>query len=194
MQISILAPARGATSFILCCIAHILDFNPRSREGSDPIIAQMQCHIILFQSSLPRGERPDRRAGAQYPDDFNPRSREGSDVSDGGAVPANFNFNPRSREGSDMKRLWSVFTDDMISILAPARGATVLLNRSGLHTRISILAPARGATYGYEPQSRQLIISILAPARGATQLLSLFFQLFQISILAPARGATGTSY
>ena len=34
------------------------DFNPRSREGSDPILPFKVVNDILFQSTLPRGERP----------------------------------------------------------------------------------------------------------------------------------------
>ena len=57
-------------------------------------------------------------------DNFNPRSREGSDRG-----PADFwehsryHFNPRSREGSDRKYGHRNFKR-MISIHAPARGAT----------------------------------------------------------------------
>ena len=80
---------------------------------------------FLFQSSLPRGERPP------FPlfclpvvSDFNPRSREGSDTL------------PRSR-----------FPGTVISILAPARGATAcIIGMSDCPIVISILAPARGAT------------------------------------------------
>ena len=89
----------------------------------------------------------------------------------------------------------------------------MLLNRSGLHTRISILAPARGATISFISTPPLLEISILAPARGATNPRSISSTVSahfnprsregsdlsrrtklrafpQISILAPARGAT----
>ena len=61
LNISILAPARGATPLRRC----------------------VQLTHDLFQSSLPRGERPPvfyvKSADAM---DFNPRSREGSDFRD----------------------------------------------------------------------------------------------------------------
>ena len=101
----------------------------------------------------------------------------------------------------------------LISIHAPARGATTGRQATGCAGSISIHAPARGATYqqGIERMwSRK--ISIHAPARGATiyQRFLLLIFLFQftplregrhirrvrpkqgheISIHAPARGAT----
>ena len=79
VNISIHAPARGATSrshWANNCSVH---FNPRSREGSD-------CYQALAD-----------RIGRN----FNPRSREGSDSSCTVNDPNRLYFNPRSREGSD---------------------------------------------------------------------------------------------
>ena len=56
-QISIHAPARGATKRATGSCENLMNFNPRSREGSDDVV----CHII------------------RSIDYFNPRSREGSD-------------------------------------------------------------------------------------------------------------------
>ena len=79
------------------------DFNPRSREGSDKILfctftiffsisihapakgATMSLLRVSttaeFQSTLPRRERPCAATGASAHAHFNPRSREGSDTS-----------------------------------------------------------------------------------------------------------------
>ena len=79
MDISIRAPARGATGQQPLCIFDADDFNPRSREGSDQEIpgGYFNCRISIrapargatrivcndsirnreFQSALPRGER-----------------------------------------------------------------------------------------------------------------------------------------
>ena len=56
-QISIRAPARGATRFYLCISGTMTNFNPRSREGSD---GGRNDHPCFYRN-------------------FNPRSREGSD-------------------------------------------------------------------------------------------------------------------
>ena len=100
------------------------------------------------------------------------------------------NFNPRSREGSDDASRVIKSDGYTISILAPARGATLTDAVSCVVTEISILASARGATStaifldavgGFQSSlprgERQCVrsdptpynpISILAPARGAT--------------------------
>ena len=58
----------------------------------------------------------------------------------------------------------------VISILAPARGATKDSAHASAAANISILAPARGATSShFVAVERDLVISILAPARGATR-------------------------
>ena len=77
----------------------------------------------LFQSTLPRRERP---VVASLPDLYN-------------------YFNPRSREGSDYG--WEVSTvKEYISIHAPAKGATVEDVQDLKQSIISIHAPAKGAT------------------------------------------------
>ena len=101
----------------------LINFNPRSREGSDSSPHCFGYYCILFQSTLPRGERHDHAgldAGRGY-------------------------FNPRSREGSDGKwpMSWAI---KAISIHAPARGATLIDAKHALERGISIHAPARGAT------------------------------------------------
>ena len=82
-----------------------MNFNPRSREGSD--FHQSSFNIYIFN--------------------FNPRSREGSDLSN--FIPNVFfiNFNPRSREGSDATIPTNCNRYDRISIHAPAKGATKIL-------------------------------------------------------------------
>ena len=122
-----------------------LDFNPRSREGSDDVLSS---NDFIFH-------------------DFNPRSREGSDyysenpASDGTtfqstlprgerllfrkSITSRHNFNPRSREGSDNVCSFLYILHN-ISIHAPARGATSTYQLMLLCSFISIHAPARGAT------------------------------------------------
>ena len=54
-------------------------------------------------------------------------------------------FNPRTRKGCDVIR-WQRDTTYIVSIHAPARGATALVLREAVHIEVSIHAPARGAT------------------------------------------------
>ena len=78
--ISIHAPARGATSQFHSMGLFWMNFNPRSRKGSDPDDVRVAKILTEFQSTLPQGERPSSSplssSGAR---NFNPRSRKGSD-------------------------------------------------------------------------------------------------------------------
>ena len=56
------------------------------------------------------------------------------------------NFNPRSREGSDGDEDIKTGYADVISIHAPAKGATINLDIITIFYAISIHAPAKGAT------------------------------------------------
>ena len=101
-EISIHAPAKGATYNAVVIAAEDDDFNPRSREGSD---------------AVDTGSR-------QFRMNFNPRSREGSDGLREPRAKQPVHFNPRSREGSD-ETIKLVVKEDSISIHAPAKGATL---------------------------------------------------------------------
>ncbi len=146
IEISIHAPARGATS---------------SKNGHFP--------TMEFQSTLPRGERPIRPSPLlSGHDNFNPRSREGSDLFGFLQIQCREDFNPRSREGSDgYSRNGDYSREGFQSTLPrgerPPPGQDFLLLGG-----ISIHAPARGATRRCWRCSETLSISIHAPARGAT--------------------------
>ncbi len=99
-DISIHAPTRGATHFAIGSFALPVDFNPRSHKGSDDndlggwhkgeisihaptrgatLALQHPLQMIIFQSTLPQGERqytPLLSLSIKY---FNPRSHKGSD-------------------------------------------------------------------------------------------------------------------
>ena len=59
--ISIHAPTRGATLIDLFIRVFLDNFNPRSHEGSDGIHFVTPVVTVLFQSTLPRGERQDHK-------------------------------------------------------------------------------------------------------------------------------------
>ena len=103
--ISIRAPARGATLVILGLPTkpHISIRAPARGATSS---FSLLCMSPIFQSALPRGERPSCA-----------RSR---------AAPNGY-FNPRSREGSDYNGYVTQDAYMAISIRAPARGATFIV-------------------------------------------------------------------
>jgi len=99
-------------------------------------------------------------------------------------------FNPRTREGCDQETITDHVYGILVSIHAPARGATLNICRIPLciqcfnprtregcdlttlfhpiATCVSIHAPARGATLSSQPSPSSSMVSIHAPARGAT--------------------------
>ena len=132
------------TRFFFASPAH--NFNPRSREGSDNPCFPPVLLPVQFQSTLPRRERRLLNQKVCLKKSyFNPRSREGSDAPLFLLSNRGKNFNPRSREGSD-KKSRSSYLLILISIHAPAKGATEPGKPYAHPTKISIHAPAKGAT------------------------------------------------
>ena len=78
----------------------------------------------------------------------------------------------------------------LISIHAPAKGATASMLIPLARSKISIHAPAKGATTLELYRWRLRTISIHAPAKGATDKLAKSMAIKYISIHAPAKGAT----
>ena len=150
-----------------------VNFNPRSREGSDTYA----------------GSRFDHHRN------FNPRSREGSDYKRWRDIDEQNNFNPRSREGSDERGKGQKVVY-RISIHAPARGATPCTHLHSYIIIISIHAPARGATLdAADPLDVLPEISIHAPARGATYNLrdAMVYLVFQSTLPRGERRRSSSS-
>jgi len=78
----------------------------------------------------------------------------------------------------------------LVSIHAPARGATLRRPKRSLPVPVSIHAPARGATPPSNVVLASSAVSIHAPARGATCGAISLMSRITVSIHAPARGAT----
>ena len=103
-----------------------------------------------------------------YTRDFNPRSRKGSDLFGNCISRQRQNFNPRSRKGSD-DPLVNYDLTITISIHAPARGATTVVNERQRTTPLfQSTLPQGERHYSIVPCTSMSAISIHAPARGAT--------------------------
>ena len=154
-------------------------FNPRSREGSDPT-AVFLLHFPSISIHAPaRGATAGITATQNLSQDFNPRSREGSDTVCSPFVISSQYFNPRSREGSDLPSwcIWSMAS--IISIHAPARGATkVTVHFNQNHSNISIHAPARGATYSPHEIKERLQINFNPRSREGSDTIRSHFPSF----------------
>ena len=145
-SVSIHAPARGATKYGLSNVSIAefqstlprgerrslqairafknICFNPRSRAGSDaPRLSLIDQAERVSIHAPARGATPPSFAETAIRNSFNPRSRAGSDYYPQGRAGGKKRFNPRSRAGSDgIKR--GLGLDEIVSIHAPARGAT----------------------------------------------------------------------
>ena len=108
LQVSIHAPARGATLARAALPAVYRGFNPRAREGRDPCPRRSPSRISWFQSTRPRGARPSKN----------------------GCCCKSSGFQSTRPRGA--RRV--IFKDErvasLVSIHAPARGATCLTRRA----------------------------------------------------------------
>ena len=123
--ISIHAPVKGATSAETRPSHSRFDSNPRSREGSDKLRPGLICSTFVFQSTLPRRERPVQLESIFTCNGFQ------------STLPR------RERQDPD----GYIIVCKAISIHAPVKGATAVPpdTRPACST-ISIHAPVKGAT------------------------------------------------
>ena len=105
-------------------LEHFRYFNPRSREGSDRVAISSFVYLLYF----------------------NPRSREGSDYVGGFMITLYSDFNPRSREGSDEYPTNFLFHLFQFQSTLPRRERHNFFSDLSAMILISIHAPAKGAT------------------------------------------------
>ena len=132
--ISIHAPAKGATSVRQTSARPSRNFNPRSREGSDPPAALWASSCRLFQSTLPRRERRldvihVRRSGA-FQSTLPRRERRVSARAPSASQRFQSTLPRRERRCYDKGTSSAI----LISIHAPAKGATIRPSRVMIST------------------------------------------------------------
>ena len=145
-DVSIHAPAWGATDLLLRFVGPQRGFNPRTRVGCDAVRSKAHHPNLRFQSTHPRGVRPRAQVYKLLSKAFqstHPRGvRPGRSAHSCSPAP--------------------------VSIHAPAWGATRVAGGSGPRGLVSIHAPAWGATLSGQGFRADLPVSIHAPAWGAT--------------------------
>ena len=145
-------------------------FNPRTRVGCDHMAECQQAVPGCVSIHAPAwGATPMAPSFCARPMCFNPRTRVGCDARRGGRNTRPGSFNPRTRVGCDDHRRVLEAVVAVVSIHAPAWGATmwgrtlaVRLMRFNPRTRVGCDAGQGDAT------SPAGIVSIHAPAWGAT--------------------------
>ena len=103
IQISIHAPTRGATMvrIALSLISSLFQSTLPRGERLD-VNLKLLCNLINFNPRSHEGSDADSQALLPSATYFNPRSHEGSDGSSFYIKYIAINFNPRSHEGSDL--------------------------------------------------------------------------------------------
>ncbi len=149
------------------CPTHVVSsyFNPRTREGCDCAALQTVSENLISIHAPARGATGPIWLGSRWVGmNFNPRTREGCDKLCKCELDCDCaDFNPRTREGCDMVVCVPPQLDELISIHAPARGATQPAFALTEKVNISIHAPARGATIHNKAYSAQITFQSTHP-------------------------------
>ena len=194
----------------LVAVKHI-HFNPRSLVGNDYIpvgtytIVEISIHVpswgttiftrrqppcILFQSTVPRGERRHRYQILRTKNRFQSTFPRGERRTGGSQAVAACNFNPRSLVGNDglhFHRDWRRF----ISIHVPSWGTTITDKPVNLRYLYFNPRSLVGNDSETGSQCGQNHISIHVPSWGTTEYLGDQDGEFEISIHVPSWGTTG---
>src|SRR5258708_11817734 len=120
---------------------------------------------------------------------FDPRPREGGDSPPRLRNPTRHCFDPRPREGGDLK-IDRVLLRLVVSIHAPAKGATRSTRSTTAPFGVSIHAPAKGATREAVEGCGVLRFRSTPPRRGRRRITRRGSIQATVSIHAPAKGAT----
>ena len=145
-DVSIHAPARGATLYRPVRPPASCRFNPRTREGCDSLLLYWRVRLCRFQSTHPRGVRrfqPNQVYGNRKFQSTHPRGVRRYYCGVGKTPRAFQSTHPR---GVRPINFLCGCNSKGVSIHAPARGATWGQMIIGEHQLVSIHAPARGAT------------------------------------------------
>ncbi len=147
-----------------------------------------------FRSTLPRRERPGGAGRSECSTVFRSTLPRRERLSDGGALDRVMMFRstlPRRERLAARTR--KIRHDEFRSTL-PRRERLLLIGGRGKRHVVSIHAPAKGATQGQNITDAAVEVSIHAPAKGATQHVVPDDSKLAVSIHAPAKGATPRRY
>ena len=191
IDVSIHAPARGATAAHGAMQHALACFNPRARAGRDAIWRALQLAVCMFQSTRPRGARRDHVPTVTWPIDVSIHApargatdqshdvmRRYADVSihapaRGATVASAVSmasmrcFNPRARAGRDRLDVPGSAAGTVFQSTRP-RGARP--HDDAAHAIVLMFQSTRprGARHDRLRHVTQSCVSIHAPARGAT--------------------------
>ena len=217
--VSIHAPTQGATRLPLLCFQPYQSFNPRSHAGSDLSPPPAPLPFSVFQSTLPRRERPFAASSSFalfsvsiHAPTQNPRSHAGSDLSPPPAplpfsvfqstlprrerriivlvVSILVGFNPRSHAGSD----------EVTNAVNGLKESFNPRSHAGSDDKTPVRVPELKMFQSTLPRRERreeitsikiwVEVSIHAPTQGATEASIQSMCILTVSIHAPTQGAT----
>ncbi len=147
LQVSIHAPARGATHTARLLAVAVLQFQSTPPHGERPPSSLKERRRREVSIHAPaRGATPRPPAGGSIHRRFNPRPRTGSDTKTDKKSDAAKEFQSTPPHGERHQMGQAMNCGHRVSIHAPARGATWLPEHVEEPDHVSIHAPARGAT------------------------------------------------
>ena len=139
-QVSIHAPARGATSCSRISVTRSSSFNPRARTGRDRRYRRLDHAHLRFNPRARTGrDHPCRPQPYDATARFNPRARTGRDLPWRSACRLRMPFQSTRPHGARRGREILAAAGVGVSIHAPARGATT--SRSYFRSTISSFNP-----------------------------------------------------
>ena len=125
LTVSIHAPAWGATRLYRLVHPRPRRFNPRARMGRDCPACAWPCAVMAFQSTRPHGARRGTMPRPPRPRPFQSTRPHGARQSGSSRWSRSVRcFNPRARMGRDAFAGEGVGDPGLVSIHAPAWGAT----------------------------------------------------------------------
>jgi hypothetical protein len=188
--VSIHAPAGGATHTTRNKGWRGKRFNPRSRRGSDTGATADNTAALGVSIHAPAGGATWGSSCPLGGSPFQSTLPQGERRVSGGIIFQVSGFNPRSRRGSDTQHTHQAAPQPLVSIHAPAGGATEQwFQRRGV-VRVSIHAPAGGATKEISTNAAACPFQSTLPQGERHRLCFHFRELGFVSIHAPAGGAT----
>ena len=168
LEVSIHAPAWGATSGLLHRSASRCCFNPRARMGRDPQIRVTRQPCCQFQSTRPHGARRPTFVGKTGEELFQSTRPHGARLARVSWGRQSRRFQSTRPHGARHGHPGLGHVAGLVSIHAPAWGATVPVRQVGRQVSFQSTRPhgARRAHGG--ERGGQELVSIHAPAWGAT--------------------------
>ena len=166
-------------------------FNPHSRVGSDFCWGNVSVLSIIFQSTLPRGERPQGNMPYRKRKKFQSTLPRGerplyADIN----TPPLVYFNPHSRVGSDFIASSAVSNSLLFQSTLPRGERRETDSVGNKVVSISIHTPAWGATFSLTVFLRRKQFQSTLPRGERPAAAGHRFFCSEISIHTPAWGAT----